>query len=183
MNENEKLTDEEVVERVRSGDRESYAIIMQRYQAKLFRFANNIMKDEHKAEDAVQAAFIKAFINLKSFNVKKKFSSWIYRIVHNEAVNIIKKYLKEAPFPEGLDFTSKEDVEKDFERKEFIAQVEKCLKEMPLTYSGPLSLYFIEEKTYEEISDILRIPMGTVATRINRAKILMKKICQKMQKI
>ena len=50
---------------------------------------------------------------------------------------------------------------------------------MPVIYREPLSLYFLEEKPYEEISDILRIPVGTVGTRINRAKVLMKKICQK----
>ena len=71
------------------------------------------------------------------------------------------------------------DIEKDFEEKETIDRVEKCLKEIPIIYSEPLSLYYIDKKSYEEISEILRIPMGTVATRINRAKKIMKKICQK----
>jgi len=174
------LTDEEIIEKVRSGDRELYAVILERYQSKLLRFAGNIIKDENKAEDVVQSSFIKAYINIKSFNTKKKFSSWIYRIVHNETVNTVKKNFKEIPFPDGLDFESNENVEKDFEKKEFVVQVEGCFKKIPLLYSEPLSLYFIEEKTYEEISDILRIPMGTVAIRIRRAKILMKKICQKI---
>ncbi|MDD5681358.1 MAG: sigma factor-like helix-turn-helix DNA-binding protein, partial [Candidatus Omnitrophica bacterium] len=55
----------------------------------------------------------------------------------------------------------------------------KCLNKMSIIYKEPLSLYYLEEKSYEEISDILRIPIGTVGTRINRAKGLMKKICQK----
>lgn len=180
MNNNAILTDEEIIEKVRSGDPELYTVILERYQSKLLRFANNIIKDENKAEDAVQASFVKAYININSFNTKKKFSSWIYRIVHNETVNIIKKYFKEIPLPDVLDFKSNENIEKNFEKKEFIIQIENCLKKIPLLYSGPLSLYFIEEKTHEEISDILRIPMGTVAIRISRAKILMKKICQKI---
>ena len=57
--------------------------------------------------------------------------------------------------------------------------VKKCLEEIPLLYREPLSLYFLEDKTYGEISDILRIPIGTVGTRINRAKIIMKQKCQR----
>jgi len=179
MVDNGKLTDEEIIENVRSIDREFYSIVMERYQNKLFRYAFNLIKDENKAADVVQESFIKAFINLKSFNTKKKFSSWIYRIVHNEAINIAKEHQKEIKLPEDIDFKSSENIEKDFEKKEIVAKVEKCLEEMPLLYSEPIALYYIDEKSYEEISDILRIPMGTVATRISRAKILMKNICQK----
>ncbi|HBB02184.1 MAG: ECF subfamily RNA polymerase sigma factor, RNA polymerase sigma-70 factor, ECF subfamily [Candidatus Peregrinibacteria bacterium GW2011_GWF2_38_29] len=176
---NEKFTDEEIVEKVRSVDQEFYVVIMERYQNKLLRYAMNITGDEDTAVDVVQESFIKAFINLKSFDLKKKFSSWIYRIVHNEAMNSVKKYLKETPLPDHIDSQSDEDLEDDFKQKETVAKVKKCLKKIPLLYSEPLSLYFIEEKSYEEISDILRIPMGTVAIRINRAKKLMKNICQK----
>jgi len=139
-----------------------------------------LIKNEERAADIVQESFIKAFINLNSFNIKKKFSSWIYRIVHNQAINLAKKYQKETPLLENWDFKSNDDIEKDFEEKETKEKVEKCLKEIPLLYSEPLSLHYIDEKSYEEISDILRIPMGTVATRINRAKKLMKNICQKI---
>ena len=80
---------------------------------------------------------------------------------------------------EDWDFKSNDDIEKDFEEKEIKEKVEKCLNKIPLLYSEPLSLCYIDEKSYEEISDILRIPMVTVAIRINRAKKLMKNICQK----
>jgi RNA polymerase sigma-70 factor, ECF subfamily len=179
MIEDKELTDEEVVEKVRSSDKDLYVLIIGRYQKKLLRYANNLLKDEDKAVDIVQASFIKTFVNLNNFDNKKKFSSWIYRIVHNEALNLIKKYPGETPLLDDLDFKSDENVEEDFIQKETKAQVEKCLKEIPILYSEPLSLYYIDNKSYEEISDILRIPMGTVAIRISRAKKLMKNICQK----
>ena len=179
MSENLKLTDEEVVEKVRSNDRDLYAAIIERYKNKLLRYAVNLVRDEDRATHIVQDAFIKAYINLNSFNVNKKFSSWIYRIVHNEAMNIIKKYQKEVPILDDYDFESGEDITKDLEEKETAKYVMKCLDSIPLIYSEPLSLYYIDEKSYEEISDILRIPMGTVAIRISRAKKLMKHICQK----
>ncbi|MEI6191413.1 MAG: RNA polymerase sigma factor [bacterium] len=180
MIEDKELTDEEVVEKVRSSDKDLYVLIIERYQNKLLRYANNLLKDEDKAVDIVQASFIKTFVNLNNFDTKKKFSSWIYRIVHNEALNLIKKYPGETPLLDDLDFKSDENVEEDFIQKETKAQVEKCLKEIPILYSEPLSLYYIDNKSYEEISDILRIPMGTVAIRISRAKKLMKNICQKI---
>ncbi len=179
MLDTKELSDNEIVEKVRTCDQELYAVIIDRYHKKLVRYVNNLIKNEDKAIDIVQESFIKAFINLNSFNIEKKFSSWIYRIAHNQAINLAKKYQKETPLLEDWDFKSDDDIEKDFEEKETIEKVEKCLKNIPLLYSEPLSLYYIDEKSYEEISDILRIPMGTVATRINRAKKLMKNICQK----
>lgn len=175
----DKLSDEEIVNEVRSKDQELYSIIVERYQNKLLRYADNLIKDEDKALDVVQDSFIKAFINLNGFDIKKKFSSWIYRIVHNEAINIAKKFQRELPIPDDVDFRSNENVEENYESKEIVAKVNKCLGQIPLLYSEPLSLYYLDEKSYEEISDILRVPMGTVATRISRAKIIMRKICQK----
>lgn len=180
MDNYEKLTDEEIVEMVRSEDRELYAVIIKRYQNRLLRYANNLIKNESKAVDVVQDSLVKAFVNLHGFDTKKKFSSWIYRIVHNETINVLQKNQKEVNLPDDFDIQSEENIEADMEQKEIVFKVEKCLQEMPILYSEPLSLYYIEEKSYEEISDILRIPMGTVAIRISRAKKLMKNICQKI---
>lgn len=177
MDDFEKYTDEQLIKIIIEENQEFYSFIIQRYQEKLFRYAKSLLRDEDKAVDIVQETFVKAFINLQSFNSNKKFSSWIYRIVHNEAINSFKKYKFEIPLLPEWDFKSGENLEKDFEKKETKEEVEKCLAIIPLKYSSILSLFYIEEKSYEEISDILSIPMGTVAARINRAKKLMKKIC------
>lgn len=179
MNDYEKLTDDEIIRKVRSNDRELYTVIMDRYQGRLLRYAENLIRNRHKAIDVIQNSFIKAFINLNSFDIKKNFSSWIYRIVHNEAINMIRKNNMEVMFPEDLDVQSEEDIEQNFEKAEIVSMVHKCLANTPILYAGPLSLYYIEDKSYEEISDILRIPINTVATRIRRAKKIMRKICQK----
>ena len=174
-----KLSDEEVVGAVRSKDKELYAEIIRRYQAKLLRYAVYLMGDDQKGADAVQEGLIKAYVNLNGFDVKKKFSSWIYRIVHNEAMNILNKQKKQVPMDERIQFESGIDLEVDFIKKEMNKKTHRCLQEMPLIYKEPLSLMYLEEKSYEEISDILRIPIGTVGTRINRAKGMMKILCQK----
>ena len=174
-----KLTDEEVVELTRTKNKEAYAEIIRRFQDKLMRYAVYILNDDERAADVVQESFIKAYVNLNSFNSKKKFSSWIYRIVHNQAINLIAKYKRELPLFNDIEFDSGVDIEEEYVRGEITKMAKECLNEMPILYKEPLSLFFLEDKSYNEISDILRIPIGTVGTRINRAKILMKKICQK----
>ncbi len=178
MSPNELLSDETIVEQVRSIDQERYVLLVDRYQHKLLRYAESLLHDEHRAADVVQESFIKAFINLQGFDTQKRFSSWIYRIVHNEAMNSIKKYQKEISLPENFEFASSEDIQANFEQQELVTAVRTHLKQLPLIYAEPLALRYLEEKSYEEISDILHLPPGTVATRINRAKILMKHLCQ-----
>ena len=178
MKNSKELKDEQIVEIVRTKDKELYVEIVLRYQAKLLRYARYLVQDKIKAAEAVQEAFIKAFINLNSFNPKMKFSSWIYIIVHNEVINVIKKNKRERPLLDNTDFDSGKDLEIDFTEKEIQERVSRCIDQMPAIYSEPLSLFYLEDKSYEEISDILRMPVGTVGTRINRAKVLMKKICQ-----
>ena len=87
-----RLKDQEIVDLIRTKDKELYSELVKRYEDKLMRYALSIVGNEQKAADVVQQSFIKAYVNLQSFNLKKKFSSWIYRIVHNEAINEIKKY-------------------------------------------------------------------------------------------
>lgn len=173
------LTDEEVVKKVIESDRELYAIIIKRYQDKLLRYTYSLIRDKEKSKDSVQETFIRAYTNLNIFNTQKKFSSWIYRIAHNQAINFAKKNHREIQLLDDLDFESPENIEENFDQEKDVERINLCLKDIPILYREPLSLYYIEEKTYQEISDILRIPMGTVATRINRAKKIMKNICQK----
>ena len=180
MKDLKNLSDEEVVELVRSSDQELYRQLVRRYQNKLLRYANYLVRDEESAADVVQEAFIKAFINLKGFNTKKKFSSWIYRIVHNEAVNYLKRSKKVMPFAgrgwlaEGA--RSRTDLENEFLRKEKEETIRRGLASLPLKYREPLALFYFEEKSYEEISDILRMPIGTVGTRINRGKRMLRNL-------
>lgn len=177
-----KSSDEEVVKVIREGDKEIFSEIINRYQSKLLRYALYITSDEHLAADAVQEAFIKAYVNLNGFDIKKKFSSWIYRIVHNETINILRKNKRVLQIDEQIDFNSGINLEEDYIKKELVEHVHQCLSKAPISYREPLSLYYLEEKSYEEISDILRLPINTIGTRICRGKQLMKNICAKKTK-
>ena len=171
-------TDEEIVEVVRNSNKELYALIIERFQPRLIRYATYLLGDLDKATDAVQESFIKAYINLNGFDTKKKFSSWIYRIVHNEVINMINKNKKLITFGQEVDFDTNEDLEEAFDKESLRILAHSCLEQMELKYREPITLYYLEDKTYDEISDILRLPLGTVAIRLKRAKVLMRKICQ-----
>jgi RNA polymerase sigma-70 factor, ECF subfamily len=173
-----KINDVKLVVLVQEKDQELYREIIKRYQNGLFRYVMYLIRDRHKAEDVVQNTFIKAFVNLKSFNKKKKFSSWIYRIAHNEAMNEIKKYRKEIYLTKESWFkkrlASQENITQDLERKELLQQLKKNLNKIPFQYREILILHFLEEKSYKEISDILRISVSGVGSRINRAKKMLR---------
>lgn len=174
-----KISDEKLTIYIREKDKEAFKEIIERYESKLLRYAEYLVGDSEMAADIVQETFIKSFVNLNGFNASKKFSSWIYRITHNEAMSIMRRNRKDVPIVENIEIDSGTNVEEEMISKELVTHTNKCLGSMPIIYREPLSLYYLEDKSYEEISDILRIPMGTVGTRINRAKLLMKKICQK----
>src|SRR4030042_1128700 len=120
MSDISKLSDEEIAEIVRTKDKEAYAEIIKRYQEKLMRYANYIIGDEHKGADVVQEGFIKAYVNLNGFNTKKKFSSWMYRIVHNEAMNMLSKHKKQQPMDEQVEFDSGINLEDEFIKNELV---------------------------------------------------------------
>ncbi len=173
------LSDEQVVVKV-FDDQEKYAELVRRYEGKLKRYVSYLIGDQ-EADEVVQETFIKAFVNLKGFDSKKgKFSSWIYRIAHNEAMNKVKKKK-----PISLDVNNwlkeilpgKANIEAEYEKKEEKEMVGKCLREVGVKYRSVLSLYFLEDKSYEEISEILKIPMGTVGIRLKRGKEKLKEIC------
>ena len=179
MTDIKRLSDEQAVRQVREKDKELFSEIIRRYQSKLMRYVIHLTGDYNKAADIVQETFIKTYVNLNGFNINKKFSSWIYRIAHNETMNMFSRYKNQTSLDQKRDFDSGIVLEDELVKKELKAHTEYCLNQLPIIYKEPLSLFFLEEKSYEEISDILRIPIGTVGTRVNRAKILMKKICQK----
>lgn len=177
------LSDEEIAVLVRTKNQELYRELVERYQKKIIKYARYLIGNRESAHDVAQETFIKAFTNLWGFNPKLKFSSWIYRIAHNEAVNYIKKHKKEFPIdPEKMSLMnveSEEDPFRDMEKKEAMEIVEKCLPELSIKYREPVALYYLDDKSYEEISDVLRIPAGTVGVRIMRGKKLLESICKK----
>ncbi|PIR03613.1 MAG: RNA polymerase subunit sigma [Candidatus Magasanikbacteria bacterium CG11_big_fil_rev_8_21_14_0_20_39_34] len=175
-----KKTDQELVV-LTLYNKENFLFIIQRYEDKLLRYIKRISNVGHEeAEDILQEVFLKVYQNLNGFDSNLKFSSWIYRITHNE---VISQFRKKKAQPEKKDFepemyeniASDLNIEHQIDQKILKEAVEKALAKMEPKYAEILILKYLEEKSYEEISDILQKPMGTVATLLNRAKKHMQK--------
>ena len=131
-------------------------------------------------EDLIQDIFLKIYKNLNNFNPELKFSSWIYRIAHNETVNKFKKNHSVNLDFDDIDFfinkmsdcidCHKENIENDLDNKALKIKINEIFNKMDIRYKEILMLKFIEEKDYNEISDIIKKPINTVGTLISRAK-------------
>jgi len=182
-----EISDNDLVEIIRKKDQEKYSEIVDRYQKKLFIYIYRLIGNKEEAEDLLQDVFVKAYKNLNSYDISRKFSSWIYRIAHNEAVNHIKrKSLKKfiswetiVSTKDKLDSSSEEEgADKVWLKKEASREVEKTINELPFKYKQVLTLRYYSERSYEEIAEILGKPVNTVGTLINRAK---KKLAEKLK--
>ncbi len=159
------------------GDNNFFTFLVNRYKEKFFYYLKafaGFRNDE--IEDVIQNSFIKIYKNLNNFDSKLKFSSWAYRIVHNEAIDEIRRQKRSnlPLFPELEIPDEKSDLISDLDEKLEKKVVLAVLQELKEDYREVLVLRFFEDKDYKEISDILRKPLGTVCTLINRAKIQFK---------
>lgn len=172
------LTDGEIVV-MTLREHSSFGFIIERYEAKLKRYIARLgVRNFEDQEDVMQDIFIKAYKNLNSFDTSLSFSSWIYRIAHNEAISW---YRKQNVRPEGhliadssevlnLISASQDGPEITFDHSLNADEVSSALNKIDEKYREAIILRFFEGKEYEEISDILKIPIGSVGTLIFRGK-------------
>ena len=176
-------TDAEIIEYTRNQNKEYYGYIVDRYESKLLAYVKRLTYNSPEAEDLVQQALVNAYINLNSFEIDNKFSSWIYRIAHNLAINWLKK--KKAHISLDQDevtankIRDKIDIEKEIINKETGKSIMEAINNLPDKHKKPFILKYFEEKSYEEISYILKISKNTVGTFISRAKKFLQKELEK----
>jgi len=180
------ISDEQAALLVQKGDKDKFGLLMDRYKARLFRYGRKFLANEDNIDDVVQDVFIKAYQNIRSFDVSQKFSPWIYRIAHNTYINAIKKISRGPIYTFDFDTIAfdtivshpvyEDPLIKETEEVEIKKMVEKGLGTLSPNYREIVILYYTEELSYKEIADILRIPIGTVGIRLKRAKEALKKI-------
>ncbi len=179
-------TDEELV-LLTVENPEFYFCLMARYEDKLLRYVGRISSvGKETAEDLVQEIFIKAFENINDFDTKLKFSSWIYRIARNHVVSYWRKNKGEAQVFSWDDddkfknmFGSGEDLEKEIGTRLIVEKVRTIIGSLKPAYQEVMLLRYLEDKSYEDIGDILKKPVGTVGTLLSEAK---KQLREKIKK-
>ena len=180
IEETRKISDAELVA-LASKNPDEFAHIMHRYDKPLARYLKHLIKaSPEDTDDLLQNIFIKVYTNLNDFDTSLSFSSWIYRIAHNEAIYHIRRIKRrpvhaqtESDDEEEDEFSkiaSEIDVAEDVDKLFLKKNVAHILDTLDPKYKSVLVLKYLEDKDYNEISDILKKPVGTVGTLINRAK-------------
>lgn len=178
-------TDEQVAGRVQRGESELFGVLVERYQARLLRYASKFLFREDDAQDVVQDVFIKAYENIKSFDVARRFSPWIYRIAHNEFVNALKKRkASRTVFTFDVDtllphLAAPDTADSSALERDLRESLDEHVRELAPKYREPVILYYLEGMDYRAISDILHIPVSTVGVRLARARIALQKLAAK----
>ena len=174
------------VENALSGDEKAYEELLTRYKYGIYNLIYQMIKNKEETEDLVQETFIKAFNSLESYNDQFAFSTWLYKIAYNHCIDAIrKKKLNTIPIDRPVPLNEGEvkhqirdyapGPEGDYIFAESQKHIKKCIENLPEKYRRAILLRHQEDRSYEEISQILNIPLGTVKARIFRAREILKK--------
>lgn len=178
----DREADQLLVERVQSGDKQAYGLLVAKYQRKLLRLVSRLVRDPAEAEDVAQEAFIKAYRALPSFRGESAFYTWLYRIGVNTAKNWLVANGRRAPTSTELDNEEAEsygesDLLRDVDTPERLLMtkqigntVNAAMAELPEELRTAITLREIDGLSYEEIAEVMDCPIGTVRSRIFRAR-------------
>ena len=170
--------DREVVERVLGGERDAFRHLVEAYQRKAFGLAVQMLKDDAAARDAVQEAFVRCYRGLKTFKGNSTFATWFYRIVYTTCLNVLRAQ-RRAPVMEQLDEESdagwiEPEVFDDLDRETIELVLQEELERMSPAYAAVFDLFYVKDCSYAEIVRVTGMPLGTVKTRLNRGRSLLK---------
>ncbi len=176
------MEDKDLVHRASAGDTEAFSELVNRYQNRVFHLAFSFTRDRAAADDLAQEIFLKAYLALPGFRWKAEFSTWLYRLAVNHIKDYLRKMrrkaLREAPLEEAQghilldDKDDKQEEEAVMEkRKQLLAKV---MATMPEKYRIVLTLRDVEGLAYEEIASLLGTSLGTVDSRLHRARKLLR---------
>ncbi|HEX8999217.1 MAG TPA: sigma-70 family RNA polymerase sigma factor [Blastocatellia bacterium] len=184
----EKMDDHSLLAATLTGDETAFQELVRRYRNQITNYVYRMLNDYDRAADLAQETFVRVYTNAERYQATYSFSTYIYRIAHNLAISELRqrKRRRLIPFPSFFSDKDSEEIEIEIEdKKQVMADdsmiaderrdaVRRAISSLPEKYRAALVLCDIEEKSYEEISAVLDLPVGTVKSRINRARNLLK---------
>ena len=185
MAESEQLDDRALVARILEGDRDRFAQLVQRYQKRLINYVYRITHRYEDAHDLAQDIFVKVFLALDRYDPKYQFSTWLFRIAQNSAIDALrKKSISEVPIfrptedePSGKEREFADDGISPYralKNKQLSAAIDTAVSRLPPDYRELIQLRHFAELSYEEIASMKKIPLGTVKNKLFRARNLLK---------
>ena len=181
-----ELSDEEVMERCAQGSEAAFRSLVSRYRSRIMNLVCRFINDRDRAEEIAQEVFLRVFRNRERYRKSGKFSTWIFTIAVNLTKNEIRSRvrhkgtfsldaLEEETGGQGLPFPDSNPLpDEDLNAGEIRTKVAEALRKLPPRYREAVVLRDVEGLSYEEVGQILRIPGGTVRSRINRARMMLK---------
>lgn len=161
-------TDEELVRKVQEGDILAFEILVRRYQGKLINFVSRMVFDRSAAQEITQDSFLKTYRTVSKINTRKKFSTYLFEVAKNTAIDYLRKTKKAVPLTENVPAEQHNLMEK--------IDVHWAIDELPKTHKNVIRLYYFVGLSYVEISKHLKLPINTVRTHLRRAKLQLKKL-------
>ena len=181
------LDEKTLISKIKAGDREAFSALVENYQSKIINMSYGMLSDQEDAYDAAQEVFIKVFRSIDSFEEKSSFSTWIYRITVNVCNDMLRKRQRKISAL-SLYSSTDDDEEKVLEIKddaptpqdaaeinETQLEVWRAISELSDEYKTVITLFDLEGLSYDEISSIIKVPVGTVKSRLSRARAALKK--------
>jgi RNA polymerase sigma-70 factor (ECF subfamily) len=180
------VTDNQIIQEIRKGDSRKYALLVDRHKDRAFTLALRLVGDRSEAEELVQDGFLRAYRNLDQFRGDAKFSTWLYRIVYNLCMTKVSRRRSRHVTFDVQDEIHKdmlvEDEETTFderlENEEFQQVVVDEVNELPEKYRIAVTLFYLQEMSYEEMTEVLGLPLGTVKTNLFRGRNLLRQRVQ-----
>lgn len=178
----DREVDQQLVERAQRGDKHAFELLVSKYQRKLGRLLSRFIRDPAEVEDVAQEAFIKAYRALPSFRGDSAFYTWLYRIGINTAKNYLVAMGRRAPtttefdseeaenFEDGDQLRDLNTPEAELMTRQIAATVNQTMEELPEELRTAITLREIEGMSYEDIANVMNCPIGTVRSRIFRAR-------------
>ncbi len=184
MTEREQLDDRTLVARILGGDRDRFAELVSRYEKRVINYVYRITHRYEDAHDLTQEIFVKVFLALDRYDPKYQFSTWVFRIAQNSAIDALRKRsIAEVPLVRPGD--EEQGKEREFadngispyralKNKQLTVAIDKAVEKLPPDYRELIQLRHFAEMSYEEIASMKKLPLGTVKNKLFRARNLLK---------
>ena len=179
--------DERLIAKAQEGDLYSFDLLVKKYQKKIYFLAYRMVKNHDAADDMAQETFINAYSSIKSFKLGYSFYTWLYRICMNLSINYLKRQkfvIPESQFEEEVGPLEKETKNEDplnlLVQKEQERKIEQAIDSLPPKYKTVFVLRVYEDLSYEEIAQTLKISLGTVMSRLFRARERLQELLKDM---
>jgi len=185
LNNIQSLTDVELIAKAISGREDGFEELVRRYQRPITNYVFRMLNDYDASLDVTQEVFIKVYNSLSRYSSEYKFSTWLYRIAHNAAIDYIRR---RSPNQQSIETENKDGAyqlqiespnptpEQERERSEWRTEIEAVVKCLPAVYRELILLRHAQDLSYDEIAEITNLPLGTVKNRLFRAREMMREI-------